>query len=108
MRRPFAEARGFLRDHIELPGLTWRMLDFAEADGEPIGDFPGTIDLFSDGSLVALPTPGHTPGSISLLARGGAAASPLLMVGDLTYSTRLMEEGKYPGVGQPGPLKQTS
>ena len=30
LHRPLAGARGFLRTHIELPGLTWNLVDFAD------------------------------------------------------------------------------
>lgn len=55
-------------------------------------------DLFGDGSLVLLPTPGHIPGSLSMLVRR-PARRPLIMVGDLTYDHGLLTEGKLPGVG---------
>ena len=45
-------------------------------------------DLLGDGSLVLLPTPGHT-GSMSMLVRGRDA--PLLLVGDLTYDVEGMQ-----------------
>jgi glyoxylase-like metal-dependent hydrolase (beta-lactamase superfamily II) len=52
----------------------------------------------SDGSLVLVPTPGHTPGSLSLLVRR-PEATPLLLVGDLTYDARLLARGQVPGAG---------
>ena len=55
-------------------------------------------DLFGDGSLVVLPTPGHTAGSTSLLVRR-PDHPPLLMVGDLTYDADLLAVGTVPGVG---------
>jgi glyoxylase-like metal-dependent hydrolase (beta-lactamase superfamily II) len=56
-------------------------------------------DLFGDGSLVLLPTPGHTPGSLSMLVRQ-PGTTPLLMVGDVTYDAYLMQDGHLPGLGQ--------
>lgn len=51
-----------------------------------------------DGTLVLLPTPGHTAGSVSLLIR--RAARPLLLLaGDLTYGAELLQHGRLPGVG---------
>jgi glyoxylase-like metal-dependent hydrolase (beta-lactamase superfamily II) len=98
MRKPFAASRGFLRTHIDLPGLRWD-----QVTPEPLGDpalapFTSGHDIFGDGTLVLLPTPGHTAGSLSLLVRrpGG---QPLLMVGDLTYDANLLAAGHVPGVG---------
>lgn len=105
MHRPFAAARGYLRNHIEHPGLR---LDLIQP--EPLGDpalasFKDGHDLFGDGSLLLLPTPGHTPGSLSLLVRR-AGRTPLLMVGDLTYDADLLAAGEIPGVGQRVELRQ--
>jgi N-acyl homoserine lactone hydrolase len=98
VQRPLATLRGFLRRHIELAGLHWNRVHY-----EPLGDhaltpFATGHDLFGDGSLVLLPTPGHTPGSMSLLVRRPDGA-PLLMVGDLTYNAHLLAAGHVPGVG---------
>lgn len=98
LAKPFPEARGLLRSHIDLPGLPWR-----QVTPEPLGDpglapFTSGHDLFADDSLVLLPTPGHTPGSMSLLVRR-ADRPPLLLVGDLTYDADLLAAGRLPGVG---------
>jgi N-acyl homoserine lactone hydrolase len=98
MSGPFAEARGFLRNHIELPGLRWRQID-TEPLGDPtVAPFTHGHDVFGDGSLVLLPTPGHTAGSLSMLVRR-PGHRPLLMVGDLTYDDELLLAGHLPGVG---------
>jgi N-acyl homoserine lactone hydrolase len=60
--------------------------------------FTGSHDVFADGSLVLLPTPGQTPRSLSLLVRQ-AGRPPLLMVGDLTYGVHVFDHGGVPGVG---------
>jgi hypothetical protein len=45
-----------------------------------------------------LPTPGHTPGSISLLVRR-PGLPPLMMVGDVTYDAHVLEAGHHhPGL----------
>jgi glyoxylase-like metal-dependent hydrolase (beta-lactamase superfamily II) len=98
LESPLPEARGFMRRHIELPGLRWRRIA-----PEPLGDsalapFTAGHDLFGDGSLVVLPTPGHTAGSVSMLVRRPGRA-PLLLVGDLTYDADLLAAGMLPGVG---------
>jgi glyoxylase-like metal-dependent hydrolase (beta-lactamase superfamily II) len=60
-----------------------------------------------DGSLILLPTPGHTAGSMSLLVRRGVQA-PLLFVGDLTYGYDILECGQIPGVGAKRKLRAMS
>ena len=63
--------------------------------------------LMGDGSLAGLPTPGHTPGSLSLLIRR-QRRSPLLLVGDLTYGADLLERRQLPGVGSRSQLADTT
>lgn len=98
LAKPFPEARGLMPKHIDLPGLSWRLLD-AEPLGDPsVAPFTRGHDVFGDGSLLLLPTPGHTPGSLSMLVRR-PGRRPLLMVGDLTYDDQLLAAGQLPGVG---------
>ena len=95
---PLPEARGLLRRHIDIPGLRWRQIDFTPTGDPSVAPFTAAHDLFGDGSVVLLPTPGHTPGSLSMLVRR-PGHPPLMMVGDLTYDVHLLEEGRIPGVG---------
>jgi N-acyl homoserine lactone hydrolase len=98
LKRPFPEVRGMMTKHIDLPGLRWREIDSERLGDRSLAPFTRGHDIFDDGSLVLLPTPGHTPGSMSLLVRR-PGHRPLLMVGDLTYDDRLLIAGKLPGVG---------
>jgi N-acyl homoserine lactone hydrolase len=54
-----------------------------------------------------LPTPGHTPGSISLLVRR-PGLPPLLMIGDVSYDAHVLEAGRVPGVGNRRHLRQAT
>ncbi len=96
---PLPEARGLLRRHIELPGLRWRPIDLSPTDDPSLAPFTASHDLLGDGSIVLLPTPGHTPGSMSMLVRR-PRRRPLMMVGDLTYDVHHLEAGHIPGVGR--------
>ncbi|HKA98575.1 MAG TPA: N-acyl homoserine lactonase family protein [Streptosporangiaceae bacterium] len=95
---PVPELRGFLRGHIQLPGLKWHRVSPGRATDPGLAPFTESLDVMGDGSLVLLPTPGHTAGSMSLLVRR-AARPPLLLAGDLTYGAELMRRGQLPGVG---------
>jgi glyoxylase-like metal-dependent hydrolase (beta-lactamase superfamily II) len=95
---PLPEARGLLRRHIDLPGLRWRHIDPEPTPDPALAPFGAGYDLFGDGRLVLVPTPGHTPGSLSMLVRR-PGQPPLMMVGDLTYDVHLLENGHVPGVG---------
>ena len=103
--KPRAELRGLLRKHIALPGLHWQPIEFSPLAG--VEPFDRGCDVFDDGSLVLLPTPGHTPGSSSLLVRRPGHA-PLLLVGDLTYDVERMQRGDVPGSGDQAEMHRSS
>ena len=107
LARPTPELRGFLRNRIQLPGLTWHKVSL-EPTGDPaLAPFTESLDVMGDGSVVLLPTPGHTAGSMSLLIRR-AAKAPLLLVGDLTYGADILQRGQVPGVGNRRRLTESS
>jgi glyoxylase-like metal-dependent hydrolase (beta-lactamase superfamily II) len=101
-----AEARGLLRAHIELPGAKWKPVSYAPLEDPTMQPFTNGHDLFDDGSLTVLPTPGHTPGSMSMLVRRDEGP-PLLLVGDLTYDVHAFERGVSGGVGSRRVLHET-
>ena len=106
LHRPLAEPRGLLRNHIELPDLEWTPVDFMRSTTRHCGPFTVGHDVFGDGSLVILPTPGHTPGSMSMLVRRTDGPS-LLLAGDLTYDVHAFERGVLGGVGSRRQLRKT-
>lgn len=83
------ELHGVLAARIPPPGVTLTAVPFTDDD---------SFDLFGDGTLTLIPTPGHSPGSMSLLIRRPDAA-PLLLVGDVTYDPALLWRGIVPDVG---------
>jgi len=95
---PAPELRGFLRRHIQLPGLKWHQISPEPTKDPALAPFTDSLDVMGDGSLVLLPTPGHTAGSVSLLIRR-AGRSALLLAGDLTYGAEILQRGQLPGVG---------
>ena len=73
-RTEWERGRGFsgrLRGYVpqRWPLAEPTLLDLA---GPAVGPFPGSFDVASDGRLLVVPTPGHTPGHVSLLVRGDA------------------------------------
>jgi N-acyl homoserine lactone hydrolase len=101
------ELRGFLRSHIQLPGLKWHQVSLEPTDDPALAPFTESLDVMGDGSLVLLPTPGHTAGSVSLLIRR-ASRPPLLLAGDLTYGAEILQRGQLPGVGNRRRLAESS
>jgi glyoxylase-like metal-dependent hydrolase (beta-lactamase superfamily II) len=107
LSRPGPEVRGFLRNHILLPGLRWRQVTMERATDRSLTPFTESLDVMGDGSLTLLPTPGHTVGSMSLLVRRKDQPS-LLMVGDLAYGADILRSGRVPGVGKRRQLAESS
>ena len=62
--------------------------DFILADGE--------YDIFSDGSVVCIPTPGHTPGHQSLKLTTNNSVT--VLAGDACYLRRSLEELRLPAL----------
>ena len=106
LSEPHPEREWILREHIDLPGAKWAQIDFPHSDDPLFTHFDGAHDLMSDGSMILLPTPGHTPGSLSLLIRS-AIAPPVLLVADLAYSAKAILEDRTPGTGDAAQLRET-
>jgi glyoxylase-like metal-dependent hydrolase (beta-lactamase superfamily II) len=71
--------RGYLPQHWPLGRPV--LVDFT---GPAVGPFPGSYDVACDGRLLAVPTPGHTSGHLSLVVRGDGAG--WFLGGDLAHS----------------------
>ena len=98
LSEPHPEREWILREHIEIPSAKWRQIAFELTEDPLFEEFDGIHDVAGDGSMVLLPTPGHTTGSLSMLVRQ-EGWDPILLVGDLTYETALLEQGVDPGTG---------
>jgi len=62
LAKPAPELRGFLRRHIQLPGLRWHQASLEPTNDRTLKPFTESLDVMGDGSLVLLPTPRHTAG----------------------------------------------
>jgi glyoxylase-like metal-dependent hydrolase (beta-lactamase superfamily II) len=72
----------------------WRLLDY---DAEEVGShetFGRTLDLFGDGSVHLLSTPGHSSGHQSVLLR--LAVGQALLLGDAAYTLDGLGSGALP------------
>jgi len=99
-RAEWAEARGrgaplkgYAAGHLPA-AERMRLLDL-RADGVAHGPFRRTLDLFGDGSVRLVSTPGHTPGHLSVLLRL-AGGRELLVVADAAYTLRSIEAQALP------------
>ncbi len=100
---PHPERDFIFRDHVQHPDARWQLVDFGHTDDPLLAPFGGCYDVMNDGSLILLPTPGHTPGSISMLARIKGRA-PVLLIGDLAYEAELLMKDQLPDTGDKAQL----
>ena len=88
---PVARFPGSLMRLLTAPvprGFAPHVFDF---DGPALLGFSGSWPVTSDGAIVALPTPGHSPGHTSYLVRRDEG--DVLLAGDVTYDlTALLEQ----------------
>src|SRR5919201_2450310 len=84
--------RGYLPQHWP-KGLEARLVDL---DGPALGPFPGTHDVAGDGSMLLVPTPGHTPSHVGLVVRGESRT--YLLAGDVAHTA-----AELPAVAPPPP-----
>jgi glyoxylase-like metal-dependent hydrolase (beta-lactamase superfamily II) len=72
----------------------WRTLDYNGALSEGLSPFGRTVDLFGDGSVRLVSTPGHTLGHQSVLLR--LRDRDALVCGDAAYLRRTIDEDAMP------------
>lgn len=101
------EQHGVLVEHVRPAGVAYRPVGWTASTDPALADFEGAFDIHGDGSLVLLPTPGHSVGSMSLLVRA-PGRPPLLMVGDVTYDSDLLFAGVVPDVGDRRVQRETA
>jgi N-acyl homoserine lactone hydrolase len=86
--------KGYVPAHFDHP-FDWRAIDYDAPATGPHEDFSRSFDLFGDGSVRLLSTPGHTRGHQSLLLRLSGGRQ-VLLVGDAAYTRRTLEGGPLP------------
>lgn len=89
----FGEWSGYVSSQLP-PASRVRTIDFGVSESGQHPPFERTLDLFGDGAITLLDTPGHSSGHISVLVRveGGEA----LLVGDAAYTLRSIREQILP------------
>jgi N-acyl homoserine lactone hydrolase len=76
-------------------GYEWRTIDFGATQVDSFASFGRAVDLFGDGSVRLLSTPGHTKGHMSVLLRLRSGRE-LLVAADAAYSRRTIDEELLP------------
>ena len=90
---PRGQLRGYVRRQFD-HAFDFRLLDFDASAAESFASFGRSFDLFGDGSVRLVYTPGHTFGHIGVVLR--LAGREALIAGDAIYSTRTLHDSIVP------------
>jgi N-acyl homoserine lactone hydrolase len=80
----------------------YRLLDFEGPEGDSFSGFARSFDLFGDGSVRTVYTPGHTLGHMSVVVRTGRGE--VLVAGDAIYLRRTLDATHVPYRAEDGHL----
>jgi glyoxylase-like metal-dependent hydrolase (beta-lactamase superfamily II) len=85
-------ARGYLNQHWP----SWFAPTRVDFGAEPLGPFPHTWPLTTNGDVLLIATPGHTPGHLSVLVEDDHGI--VFLAGDTSYTEELMVAEVIDGV----------
>jgi N-acyl homoserine lactone hydrolase len=91
--RPSGVTRGYRTQQFDY-GFDWRAVDFDAPGVDSFATFGQSLDLFGDGSVRLLATPGHTLGHMSVLVR--LRDREALLCGDAAYTRRAIDRDVTP------------
>lgn len=86
---------GYVRRQFD-HAFDWRTVDFHGPDAAGHGTFGRTVDLFGDGSVRLLATPGHSRGHVSVLLR--LRDRDALLCGDAAYTRETLRDAHPPAI----------
>jgi glyoxylase-like metal-dependent hydrolase (beta-lactamase superfamily II) len=90
---PRGATRGYVRRQFD-HAFDFRLLDFDSSAADSFATFGRSFDVFGDGSVQLVSTPGHTFGHLSAVLR--LANGEALVAGDAIYSMTTMRESRLP------------
>ncbi len=84
---------GYIRRQYD-HAFDYRLVDFEGPDASSFATFGRALDLFGDGSVMLVSTPGHTHGHMSVVLR--LAGGEALVAGDAIYTMRTLRDSHVP------------
>ena len=90
-----SERDGYIRRQFD-HGFDWRLVDFDGPAGDSFASFGRSVDLFGDGSVRLVSTPGHSAGHLSVILR--LREREALLCGDAAYTESTIENDTVPYV----------
>jgi N-acyl homoserine lactone hydrolase len=91
---PRAQTNGYVRRQFD-HAFDYRLLDVDSSAADSFASFGRSFDVFGDGSVQLVSTPGHTFGHLSVVLRLGGGREALI-AGDAIYTMRTLREGILP------------
>ena len=91
--RKGSQLEGYLKRQYD-HAFDYRLVDFDGAGAGSFATFGRALDLFGDGSVQLVSTPGHTEGHLSVVLR--LAHREALIAGDALYTMRTLRERHLP------------
>jgi glyoxylase-like metal-dependent hydrolase (beta-lactamase superfamily II) len=97
--REWAEARkgsplaGYIKRQYD-HAFDYRLVDFDGPDASSFATFGRALDLYGDGSVMLVSTPGHTHGHMAVVLR--LAGGEALIAGDAAYTMRTLRDTHVP------------
>ena len=85
--------KGYVSEQFDL-AVDWRSVDFFGEDAQHFAGFSRTVDLFGDGSVHLVSTPGHSNGHISVVLR--LDHGEILVMGDAAPTLEILEGNARP------------
>ena len=86
-------ARGYMPRQYDT-AHDFRLVDFDDPAVNSFASFGRSFDLFGDGSVVLVSTPGHTAGHMSVIVR--TPGREVLLTGDAIYDRRSLDKSSAP------------
>ncbi len=87
--------RGRMLGYLPHRWPQWMEFEPLRFESRPFGPFPERMPLTSRGDVFVVPTPGHTPGHVSVVVEGAVS---IFIAGDTSYTEELLRADRVDGV----------
>lgn len=89
VRQPSTGPGGTWGSQLGGAGIAWEALAFSD---RPFMGYAQSLDVYGDGTVVLVPMPGHTPGSVGLFVTVDSGQRYFL-IGDVAWTLEALEQG---------------
>jgi glyoxylase-like metal-dependent hydrolase (beta-lactamase superfamily II) len=89
IRNPTTGPGGTWASQVAATSIRWEVLEFTSG---PFKGYAQSLDLYQDGTVVLVPMPGHTPGSIGLFVTADSG-TVYFFIGDVAWTKAAVQVG---------------